>query len=104
MTELLSITPVIMTKAQAQKILDSMKDTDYIFVGLIDYDKNRTVSGLKPVKKKKGKRFVDRAQTVVFIGDQKKVFSHMDLHNTALQDIKNIQCRGVIKTIMLPGI
>ncbi len=103
MTELLSITPVIMTKAQAQKILDSMEDTDYILMGMIDYDKNKTVSDFKPIKKKRGKRFVDKAQTVVFIGDQKKIFSHMDLHST-LQDIKNIQCRGVIKTIMLPGI
>ena len=102
MTELLSITPVIMTKAQAQEMLDSMKDTDCVLMGVIDYEKSRTVSELKPIKKKKGKRIVEKAQTVVFMGDQQKVFSHLDLHST-FQDIKSIQPRGVIKTIMLPG-
>lgn len=89
----------IMRKAIAK--MENMDD-DTIFVLTIDLEGNGMSNHGKRVTIKSGANMIERSETRILSGN--RYVSQLDLYSVRQPDIKNIRKKGIMKTIILPGI
>ena len=89
----------IMKKAIAK--MENMDD-DTVFVLTIDLEGDGISDHGKHIKIQSGERLIEKSETRIFSGN--RYMSQLDLYTVKQPDIKNIKKKGMMKTILLPGI
>ena len=85
----------------AIKKMESMND-DSIFVLSIDLEgEGMSDCGVR-MSIESGTNIIDSSETRIFSGN--RYVSQLDLYSVRQPDIKNIRKKGIMKTIILPGI
>ena len=85
----------------AIKKMESMND-DSIFVLSIDLEgEGMSDCGVR-MSIESGTNIIDSSETRIFSGN--RYVSQLDLYSVKQPDIKNIRKKGIMKTIILPGI
>ena len=85
----------------AIKKMESMND-DSIFVLSIDLEgEGMSDCGVR-MSIESGTNIIDNSETRIFSGN--RYVSQLDLYSVKQPDIKNIRKKGIMKTIILPGI
>lgn len=75
-------------------------DDNSVFVLTIDLEGEGISDHGKHITIKSGEKMIERSETRIFSGN--KYMSQLDLYSVNQPDIKNIQRKGVMKTIVLP--
>lgn len=87
----------LVTKEEAHKLIDSIQG-DSIFI--LTYDEKMGISDNgRVIKKKKSKKFVDKANGLVL---SQSIITTLNLHENFLKDIENYKRNGIVRTIMIP--
>ena len=87
-----------------RKAIAKMKnmDDDTVFVITIDLEGDGISDHGKHATIKSGENMIERSETRIFSGN--RYVSQLDLYSVRQPDIKNIRKKGIMKTIILPGI
>lgn len=85
----------------AIKKMESMND-DSIFVLSIDLEGEGISDCGVRMSIESGTNIIDSSETRIFSGN--RYVSQLDLYSVRQPDIKNIRKKGIMKTIILPGI
>lgn len=86
-----------MTKEEAHRLIDSING-DGVFV--LTYSSKRGISDNgRYVNKKKGNRYIDKANVLVLAKSQ---ITTLNLHDNFFTDIEEYKREGITRTIMLP--
>ena len=85
------------TKEEANQLIDSIEG-DGIFVLTYNSKKGKSDNG-KFIKKKKGDKYVDRANVLVL--SRNKVTT-LNLHEKIFEDFEECKREGIVRTIMIP--
>lgn len=85
----------------AIKKMESMND-DSIFVLSIDLEGEGISDCGVRMSIESGTNIIDNSETRIFSGN--RYVSQLDLYSVKQPDIKNIRKKGIMKTILLPGI
>ena len=85
----------------AIKKMESMND-DSIFVLSIDLEGEGISDCGVRMSIESGTNIIDNSETRIFSGN--RYVSQLDLYSVRQPDIKNIRKKGIMKTIILPGI
>lgn len=89
----------IMRKAIAK--MENMDDHT-VFVLTIDLEGDGVSDHGKHVTIKSGENIIERSETRIFSGN--RYMSQLDVYSVKQPDIQNIRRKGLMKTILLPGI
>lgn len=93
---------IVITKEEAIQKIQEMSD-DTLFVLTFDFDDGIGVSGTgEYINRGGGERIIGEAKTRIFSGNE--YMSQLNLYNVFQKDIKNIEPKGVMKTILLRGL
>lgn len=93
---------ILITKEEAIKKIQEMPD-DTLFVLTFDFEDGNGVSNNgEYIDRPGGEKIIGEAKTRVFSGNQ--YMSQLNLYNVFQKDIKNIEPKGVMKTILLRGL
>lgn len=93
---------ILVTKEEAIKKIQEMPD-DALFVLTFDFeDENGISNSGEYIDKPGGEKIIGEAKTRVFSGNQ--YMSQLNLYNVFQKDIKNIEPKGAMKTILLRGL
>lgn len=85
----------------AIKKMESMND-DSVFVFSIDLEGNGISDHGIRMNIEGGISIIDKSETRIFSGN--RYMSQLDLYSVNQPDIENIRKKGIMKTIVLPGI
>lgn len=87
-------------KEEAHKLIDKMPGDSVL---ILTYDNVIGMSDLgKYVKKKKGKKYVDKSNTLVLV-DSRPILT-LNLHDRIIKDLSGYSRENVVKSIMLAKI
>ena len=86
------------------KAIEKMEtvDDNSVFILTIDLDGNGISDSGKHVTVKNGEKIIEESKSRIFSGN--RYMSQLDLYSVKQPDIKNIRKKGIMKTILLPGI
>lgn len=90
--------PRIISKEEAHKMIDEFPGNG---VMLLEYDQNIGISNCgKFVKKNKGKRLVNKAQSLVFINCDSTAV--LNLHSNVITDFCYYKRKDIVNSILFP--
>lgn len=85
------------SKEEAHQLIDSIPGNGVL---IMTYDNDNGISNQgRYVRKKKGKKYVDKSNTLVLV-DSRPILS-LNLHNKIIKDLSTYKEENIVKSIML---